>query len=426
MTINGLTCWFGTNVVSISWKLLDKRLNHRKEIISVNRLITNFTLLDLDLFVMRKLKFTISFYLLFVLSSFAQTFSNKTFLCDTCDRELSLHIESISFFKNNEYFNAFTKGFTGFGFNLKPTLDYYFTKNTKVSAGVYLLKYDGIDNFTQAIPILTIQQRLTPNLDLVLGSIYGTLNHQLEEPLFRFDRYYQNNVENGFQLLYHSAKIKSDLWLNWEKFIFVNSPYQEEFVLGNTNQFLLLQTKRLSIELPFHLMGAHRGGQIDSSPNPAISIVNAMSGLDIKYNIGAKQSLSFKPLLFLYRGLGLPETGVNSLPFSKGNGLYLKIHYQNKNMHSVLGYWTSNKFISSRGEYLFLSISDFDEGFSQEKRQLLTSKTEMQFPISESIKLVIRAEAYFDLMSLNFAHSFGTYFIINESFFLKKIKASRN
>ncbi len=375
---------------------------------------------------MRKLHLIVSFYFLFVLSSFAQTFSNKTFLCDTCDREISLQIESTSFIKNNEYFNAFTKGFTGLGFFLKPTLQYYFTKNTQVSAGVFLLKYDGIDLFTQAIPVFTIRQKIMPNLELVIGSIYGTLNHQLEEPLFRFDRYYQNNVENGFQLLYHSAKIKSDLWLNWEKFIYVNSPYQEEFVLGNTSQFLLLQTKRLSIELPFHLMGVHRGGQIDSSPNPAISIINAMTGLDIKYNIGTKQSLSFKPLFFLYRGLGLPESGVNSLPFKKGNGMYLKVHYQNKNMLSVFGYWSSNKFISSRGEYLFLSISDFDADFFQEKRQLLTSKTEMEFPISESIKLVIRAEAYFDLMSLNFAHSFGTYFIINESFFLKKIKANRN
>lgn len=375
---------------------------------------------------MQKLRLTLSFYFLFVLSSFAQNFNSKTLLCDSCDKEISLQIESASFIKNNEYFNDFSKGFTGLGFFLKPTLQYYFTKNTKVSAGVFLLKYDGMDYFTQAIPIFSIQQRLTPNLDLILGSIYGTLNHQLEEPLFRFDRYYQNHVENGFQLLYHSTFIKSDLWLNWEKFIFTNSPYQEELVFGNNTRFTVFQSKKFSVHLPFQFLISHIGGQIDASLNPVATLVNGMSGLSLGYVMDDGNSLKFESLYFLYHAMAMPETGINSQPFKNGQALYLKVQYNYKSLSTMIGYWSANKFIAPRGEFLFQSVSDWKEGFSQEKRKLITAKIELKHKLSESIKIVLKADAYYDVMNANLAHSEGLYFIINESFFLKKIKSNRN
>ena len=371
---------------------------------------------------MKKIVLSISFILLILQVSFAQNFKTNNFLCDSCEREISLRIESSSFIKNNEYFNKLSKGFTGLGFFLKPSFEYYFAKNTKATAGVYLLKYSGVDQFTQVIPLFSIQHKLTKNLELILGSLYGALNHQLEEPLYRFDRYYQDNIEYGMQFLYHTSKIESDLWLNWEKFIFTNSPYQEELVFGNTSNFIAYQSQKLRVELPIQFLISHKGGQIDSSPNPVASIANGMSGIKINYQINAERNLSIETLFFLYNGWNLPESGVNSQPYKDGTAAYFKVHYNNNNFHSILGYWSSNKFISPRGESLFLSVSDWDENFAQEKRKLITAKIEWGHPITKFIKVIFKADAYYDIINQDFSHALGLYFVINESFLISKIK----
>ncbi|MBN1651298.1 MAG: hypothetical protein JW857_08220 [Bacteroidales bacterium] len=374
---------------------------------------------------MKKIVVLFVFILFGELTATAQLFRKIHSLNDSSEHNLAFRIESTSFIKNNEYFNDFSKGYTGIGFFIKPSIEYYFTKNTKAIAGVYLLKYSGIDDFTQAIPLFSIQHKLNKNLEMIFGSLYGSLNHQLEESLYCFDRYYQDNVEYGLQFLYNSAKIKSDLWLNWEEFIFTNSPYQEELVFGNTTNITVYQSKKIQVNLPIQLLIAHKGGQIDASPDPVSSIVNGMSGLKINYQLGSFKTLSFEPLFFIYEGMTLPESGINSQSFKSGNAIYLKGHYNSKNLHAMLGYWKANKFIAPRGEYLFQSVSDWNPDFSQEERELITAKLEFNKQISNSINLVLKADAYYDMQNQDFAHALSLYLIIDESFFISKINARK-
>lgn len=367
---------------------------------------------------------SLSILFLFFGSANSQTYNTIEILRDSGNNnhELSLKIESTSFFKNNEYFNDFSKGFTGIGFFFKPTIEYFLAPKTKLSAGIFLLKYSGMDNFAQAIPLFTVQHKLTKNLDLVFGSIYGTLNHKLEEPLFRFDEYYQNNVEYGLQFLYNTSLIESDLWLSWEKFIFKDSPFQEELVIGNTTQLKAFQSNTFNLSIPFQILIFHKGGQIDSSPDPMSSIINGSAGLNIDYSIDKMNSIGFEPLVFLYQGWNLPESGVNSQLFNNGKALYLKLNYRNKYFNTMFGYWSSNKFIAPRGEYLFQSISEWDEGFSQAERKLITGKITIDRKISESFFIAFKADGYYDILNKDFAYSYGFYLVIKESFFLKKIK----
>ena len=370
---------------------------------------------------MNKIVISICFVLLNTGIIFSQTFNTIESLCDTCERDISIRFESTSFFKNNEYNNDFTEGFTGIGFSIKPAVEYYLTSNTKVNAGVYLLKYSGINNFTQAIPLFSVQHKLTKNIELVFGSIYGTLNHQLEEPIYRFDRYYQNNVEYGLQFLWNSKSIESDLWLNWEKFIFKNDPFQEELVVGNNTNIKVYPSDKFDIYIPLQILISHKGGQIDSSPDPAASIINGLSGLRFNYKINKTGIVGFEPLIFWYQGWGLPDTGANSQIFNNGKGLYLKVNYNNKYLSSMLGYWTANMFIAPKGEYLFQSVSELNDTFSQEERKLITAKIAIKHKVSESFKIEARADGYYDLVNRDFAYSYGLYFVINELFFLKNI-----
>lgn len=352
-------------------------------------------------------------------------YTNKT-LCDTCENELSFNIESISFIKNNEYSNPFTDGFTGLGTFLKPTAEYYFNENTRINVGAFLIQYYGLDDFSDVQPIITIQHRVNDNLDLIFGSIYGNLNHNLEEPLYRFDRYYQNNVENGVQLLYNSEKFESDLWLNWEQFIFRDEPIQEEFEVGSVSELNLFSDNNFEINLPLQFLIYHKGGDIDTSPDPILSILNGVAGLDFQYQLNNKNLISIEPSVYLYSALTSPNdpNSVNAQAFENGSAFYLKAKYKTEKFDASVGIWSANEFIAPRGEFLFSSISD-NNSFTQEDRTVIPAKVGYTHPISEAIKIAVRADAYYDVDNTNLDYSNGVYFIIDESFFIKKIHPKR-
>ena len=346
-------------------------------------------------------------------------------LYDSCSKALSFRFESSSFFKNNEYFNNFAYGYTGLGFYLEPTLEYYFTPKLRVNAGVYLLKYSGRDKFTQVIPIFRVQYQLAKPLELVMGNIYGTANHQMAEPLFRYDRYFQHHVEYGFQFLLNTATIHSDLWLSWEHYIMVGDTAQEHLVVGNSTIFRILRRpKGLSMSIPLQFLVAHKGGQLAPPPHkPMSTIFNGLTGIRLTYRFSAKSSLEFAPQFLLYEGLHLPDPGEpNAQPFKNGWGSYTKLTYHHNQLHVMVGYWYAKRFISPHGEYLFQSVSEIHPTYSQEKRQLLTTKIWLDKTIYRNIKLETRFESYYDLMTHHLDYSYGLYIVINESFFLAKYK----
>ena len=359
-----------------------------------------------------------------VLHAQSNTFRTYVPIKPTNAQKLYFHIESTAFFKNNEYFSPYAYGFTGIGIYLKPTFDYYFSRNLKVTAGAYLLKYSGLDKISQAIPVFSVQYRVTKSFDLVMGNIYGTANHQLEEPLFRFDRFYQNHVEYGLQFLWHNKRIHSDLWLNWEHFIQLGDTAQEQLTVGNSTRLLLLRQKGFRLILPIQFLFKHKGGQLAPEPHiPITTIFNGLSGLRLAYYFNKKTAIQFSQLFLLYKALSNPPEGTSvHLPFDKGWASYSKINFRYKSFHFIAGYWKGERFIAPLGETLFQSVSEIDPNYTQEDRSLITSKISYRKNIYKGIRLEARAASYFDTASKKLDYSYGLYIRINTDFFLCKVK----
>lgn len=365
--------------------------------------------------------------LFFVTTSQAQSPVFQTYVpvYDSCGRSLNFRIESSTFFKNNEYFDNFAYGYTGIGFYVKPTLEYYFSPKIKINAGVYLLKFSGRNNFSQVIPILSIQYRLARPLQLVMGNIYGTANHELAEPLFRYDRFFQDHVEYGIQFLLNTPFIHSDLWLSWEHYIMVGDTAQEHLLVGNSSYFKIIRAKKgFSLGVPLQFLIAHKGGQLAPPPRkPVSTIFNGLVGVRLGYHFSQKSRLELEPDFLIYDGLNLPGPGkFNAEPFKNGWGSYTKLTYDHRWLHAMIGYWYAERFISPHGEYLFQSVSEINPDFSQEKRELLTNKVWFDKTIYRGIKLEARIESYYDLMTHHLDYSYGLYIVVNESFFLTKYK----
>ena len=348
-------------------------------------------------------------------------FNTRDTLCSSCDKNLNFRFESSSFFKNNEYEGDFATSFTGIGVMLQPSMEYYFSKNTKLNIGAFGLKYSGLNNFSELIPVYQIHHKIINGFELLLGSISGNINHNLSEPLYRFDRYYLNNIEYGIQMLHKSKYLDSDLWLNWEQFIFKGDPFQEEFTLGNHSNLKILNRKKTKINGDFQLLIYHKGGEIDTYDGPAFYIFNSGYGVDFSFKTKFF-NYTFRPKYMIYGSQRLPDYGENYIPFKRGNGFLFSGELEHRFFYFESGYWNANKFISSRGEYLYMSISESNPNLYQNNRQLIYSKFRLKQHISDNLKLEVRANIYVDIKNKVLPdYSYGIYFIANELFFLKKV-----
>lgn len=338
--------------------------------------------------------------------------------------KLYLSFESSTFFKNNEYFSRFAYGYTALGFFAKPAFSYTYSKRLRLAGGIYLLKFSGRDKLSQHIPFFTVQYRISRSLEMVMGNIYGTTNHQLEEPLFRLDRFYRNHMESGLQFLWHSKHFQSDLWLNWENFIWFGDSTQEQLTVGNSSRLLLFKKGKFSIGLPIQLLIKHKGGQLAPGPHPRLTtVVNGLSGLNLKFSFNKSGSIQFSQHMALYKGISHPAFGEKDyLPYDEGWGLYTKLRVNWKHLHFQAAYWYAHQFIAPLGETQFQSVSEINPDYYRENRQLITPRISYSRRIAKGIQLQGGANGYYDLFSHQFDYSYELYIHINTDFFLTKIR----
>ncbi|RLD91284.1 MAG: hypothetical protein DRJ09_01615 [Bacteroidetes bacterium] len=340
--------------------------------------------------------------------------------------KLFFHVESTAFLKNNEYFSQFAYGYTGIGIYFKPTLDYYFSNKLAINAGVYMLKYAGLDNLTQAIPVFTIRYKPAKTFDIIMGNIYGTSNHRLAEPLFRYDLFYQHHIEYGLQFLWNTKHFKTDLWLNWRHFIQLGDTMQEKLTVGSSSSVILYDNKSIKVVIPVQLLINHQGGQLAPPPRPGTTtIINGYIGTDISFQLNESWYMDISENLALYDGLSFPSEGLGSLPAKKGWGSYSKVVVGWKSLHWLSGYWHGENFIAPLGETQFQSISEIDPLVYQRNRNLITGKLWYNKTIMKGAVIEARFETYYDIDNRHFDYSYGLWLRINSSFFLTKSKAAK-
>ncbi len=341
------------------------------------------------------------------------------------NRNLYFGISSCLFTRNAEYFLPYTKGYTALGFFLDPTLSYQINEQAALSAGVHLAGIAGDDKGIRKVsPIVRIEYQPTNWLTVVGGSLYGNLSHKLYEPMYDFDRYFYANDESGLQVLMQTKHWESDLWCNWEVFIVPDDAKQERFTFGWVNRFFLIGDNSghntFNLSLPLHLLETHRGGQFTSLQDTCIeTLTNAMIGITASINSTDK----FIKKTTLDLGFFGFKNNSNHMHthYKKGSGVYPNLTLQTKEWKLQTGYWHANKFIASRGSYLFQSRSYFDELFEQEDRNMVTAKIFYEHHF-KGLGFGIEAQAYHDLDQEKTDFSFGIYMRYADRFKLLKVK----
>lgn len=336
---------------------------------------------------------------------------------------LWLRLSNNNFLFDAEYFSPLEVGYTWIGVQLQPELVYRVTGRFLLRGGVYLLKYSGRKETSDVRPVFSAEYRFRKGVTLGMGSLYGSLNHRLPEPLYRYDRSMCDWPEEGVQLRVNTSRLKGDYWLQWRNFILPGDPFQEELVFGTSSYLRVAEQDGWRFTLPFFTMVHHQGGQIDSSPEPVHTFGNLAGGGAVKKEMEGSilRALEGEMLGFHYFDL----SGEPRYDFTSGWGLQAMGGMALPHLWIRAGYWYGNRFFASLGEPLFASVSE--KSFPQEYpvRSLLLYKVRYVRVFEKGISLTLYGDGYQDLRRGRFDYNVGLQLLFHTDILLLSEKRFR-
>ncbi len=340
-------------------------------------------------------------------------------------QRLMLSFSNLNFMRNYEYFNPIEEGFTLFGYELNPRLSFMPNKYLRLEAGVFLRKDFGNNLYTQVQPTFTLKASKN-GCSMLIGNIEGSLNHRLIEPLYNFNNVINNRLENGGQFLIDKKRIWTDLWIDWQKAIYPNSPFQEQIWAGLSSRIVAAGAEK-DFKLIFPVQGLvfHNGGQIEmeDSSSHVLTLVNLSPGIILKWNSPDKKNFiqeirTENYWLYYNNGSGTKRTAYNS-----GEGIYLNAAVKSRYyVEAIISYWNGNQFISPMGAPLYQSISSRFSDVTEDNRQLLFLRLMYEQEWARDFYVGIRFEPYYDLNNALLEYSYSFFATYRKDFSLVRLK----
>ena len=351
---------------------------------------------------------------------------------------LKVELESISFFRNNEFKSQLAEGYSLPGLWVQPKLTYMPLRQIKLELGLQALIFNGANRYpnyvyhdialwkgnqytkgAHMLPWFRAQADFR-RLSIVLGDIYGGQNHGLIEPLFNPETNLTQDPEMGFQLLWERPRLHADIWLNWQSYIFRKDTHQEVFTVGSTWRTLLGNpASRVHWYLPVQLVAQHRGGEQNVENRAVQTIYNASVGVCTQWNADKRV---LKTLTAEADGLLAYQQTGHLWPFRSGAAAYAAVRLGLwRFLETGVSYFAAPRhFVSLYGNHFFSTLSVRD---GQDYGQLHTLEAHVRFhhTFARGYTLGADAEA-FQLWQKGsaFNFSFGVYLRVNPSFLIKR------
>ena len=331
------------------------------------------------------------------------------------EKTLFLRITNNNFLFDAEYFSPLESGFTWIGLQFQPELVYQVSEHFLLKGGVYLLKYSGREETSDVRPVFTAVYKFSEAVSLVMGSFYGSLNHRLPEPLYQYDRSMYDFPEEGVQVLVHTSWLEGDYWLQWRNFILPGDPFQEQLVFGTSSRFRVFRRMEgWRFTIPVYTMIHHKGGQIDSSPEPVHTFGNLAGGVAAEKMLGSGFFRSVTGELLVYNYFD--NSGQPLFNFTSGWGIRPVAGVTAKNMVFRLGYWYGHNFFAFLGEPLYASVSEKTDAAGYPDRSLLTFKVKYGKTFEKGVGLTLYGNGYYDLKMQRFDYNVGLQLLFNADF----------
>ncbi len=287
---------------------------------------------------------------------------------------LGIAVDALAFFRDNEYSSQMTDGYSLPGAWVRPKLEYDPNKNIHLELGVHALFFDGANKYpnyayhdigkwkgnqyqydAHILPWFRAQAKMK-GISIVLGDIYGDINHRLITPLYNKEQLMSADPEMGAQILIDHKGFDMDVWVNWQSYQFKEDTHQEAFVVGVTGR----QRLNSHLNIALNILAQHRGGEQDL-PELNLGVQTICNGsLGINYTSG-KEPLG--KIINSYGAsaniIGCYQQAGNLWPFDSGIAYHAEGNMELlKCMSVALGYFHAPKdFVTLLGSPFFSTIS---------------------------------------------------------------------
>ncbi|MGB5927709.1 MAG: hypothetical protein WBH03_06020, partial [Cyclobacteriaceae bacterium] len=306
------------------------------------------------------------------------------------EKVLSVQADLIGYFKNNEYFAETVDGYTLFGYQAPVALHYQINGEWSVLGGVYLQKDFGGDGFTEIAPQFSVRYD-KGSWFAAFGTLDGSLDHRLIEPLYDFEIRLLDPLENGVQIRYDDRRLFADVWVIWQQVIFPGDDRQEIITGGLSVDYEVVRSDNFSLSFPLQLVLAHEGGQINTAnDDPVFTQSNVAIGARLEgYSEGFVTRWGVYPYGVLYGG-NIPE-GV--YPYESGSGIYINAEAESRWLTLMASYWSGSDYISYQGGDLYnaYSRSVVNPAAVDPDRDLLIFRFMKNFVFTDNVRLAARA-----------------------------------
>ena len=373
--------------------------------------------------------------------------------------ELRVTVDAMTFFRDNEYNSKhLIKGYTLPGVWLSPSVSYQPLANLKFETGVFMLHYWGASNYPNAnyanlesaeaqhttkafhcVPIVRANLQLTPQVNIVLGTLYGKSAHGLAEPLYNDEMNISGDPETGLQLLCKPHWMDLDAWINWQDFIFRDDKRQERFCFGLSTRFKpSRRSAQLQWHIPLQLLMQHTGGEVNTGAQDRSikTWLNAAAGVgfDLPLRTQCPVSLGADVL-----GTYFSQQCGTVLPFDKGYGILAQARAQVWRVGLTVGYWASHQYIPILGSTLFSSMSTSKQGVTLDNPRMYLFRAEYAQKLGRGFSWGVRLgfdlhqqKGVWDANDQSYTHrsmtndfDAGIYLRLTPSFLIKKFKTDQ-
>lgn len=312
-------------------------------------------------------------------------------------------------------------GFTLFGYQFNPQLGYQLSKHLSIEGGIFLAKDFGNNKFTTVSPTFSLRYYKN-DFKMVFGNLDGSLNHQLIEPIYNFERIITNRLENGLQFTLNKRHFDFDIWVDWLHMIYRTSNEKEKLMAGINTNVLKLKRGRWEFRLPFQGIVMHQGGQLDTLRTGSHTDFNYAAGIVLNYKTG-KAFLKdvYLDARYVLRANNYYEGNTSIETWGDGfmGNIGLKGLY---NTDLMLSYWYGENYYNETGGDLYSNKSRniaYSSYYYERIRELLILRFTKKVPLASGVNLTLRLEPYYDLRNAQLEYSYGFYISIDEKFWLK-------
>lgn len=384
----------------------------------------------------------------------------------TQTKTLGIELEALAFFKDNEFDGNVQRGYSLPGVRLQPRLTYTPIDEIKLELGLHATIYSGANKYpcyvfhdiatwkgdqyqsgAHLLPFFRATARFK-SITLAVGDIYGGATHGFVEPMYNPELILTDDPEMGFQMIVDTKRWHSDLWMNWQSYIFKESSHQEAFTVGwtqNINVWKRTKEDRThSLGIPIQLVIQHRGGEQDNTKMGVQTIANGALGMGYEYKAPGNRIVTGvqAEVMALYC---LQQSG-NLWPFKNGPALWVKASVDFiRDLRVTAGFFSAKDFCSLYGSQYFGTLSTKRAGgrFDGMNTGLISLEYSRTFANAYTIGANLKAyiyktgslalpaddthpEPYTIPGEFRTPFSFGVYFRCSPSFVLKRFGSAKD